>query len=132
AQLKDARAELISANIDSDGISIRVGLSGLGGVIPDDVFVSWKSRKSHFYGRVRAVLTGDMITADIPLSRIVRITAEYVDFSVDLVVGRGFCRVRIAGDSDSIVNRSDRLKLYSTKYGNLSGTFTRADLTSTS
>ena len=132
AQLTDARAELISASIDSDGISIRVGLSGLGGVIPDDVFVSWKSRKSHFYGRVRAVLTGDMITADIPLSRIVRITAEYVDFSVDLVVGRGFCRVRIAGDSDSIVNRSDRLKLYSTKYGNLSGTFTRADLTSTS
>lgn len=55
------------------------------------------------------------------MRRISRVIEEYVDFSLDLVAGRGFTRVRFSSDDGSIVNHSGQLKVYTTKHGNLSG-----------
>ena len=129
---EDARAEVQSAEVTADGISITLRVFDLGESTPSQMFVSWKSRAGTFYGRVEARRSGDLVTAEIPHSRIEHVTEEYVDFSLDLVFERGFERVRIACVEDSDIKSSDKVHLYSTKHGNFSGRLVRTDLTSTS
>ncbi|SDS23273.1 poly(glycerol-phosphate) alpha-glucosyltransferase [Brevibacterium siliguriense] len=129
---ENARAEVRTAEVTADGVSVTLSVSDLGGSSPEQMFISWKSRTGTFYGRVEAHGSKELVTADIPLSRIEPITDEYVDFSLDLVFGRGFERVRLACSEDSALSSSAALHLYSTKHGNLSGRFIRTGLTSTS
>lgn len=129
---ENARADVRTAEVTADGVSVTLSVSDLGGSSPEPMFISWKSRTGTFYGRVEAHGSKELVTADIPLSRIEPITDEYVDFSLDLVFGRGFERVRLACSEDSALSSSAALHLYSTKHGNLSGRFIRTGLTSTS
>lgn len=133
-------AELREAVVDADKFTITSKLSGIGEIAPERAYVSWKSRTGRFYGRVRADTSGGVVTAELPLSRLGHITEEYIDFSVDLIVGRGFSRVRISGVDDAIANRPEAPQLYTTKHGNLRGRSVlprtapdngRVDLTST-
>lgn len=129
---EDARAEAQSAEVTANGIAITLRVSGLRESTLTQTFVSWKSRAGTFYGRVEARRSGELITAEIPYSRLEHMTGEYVDFSLDLVFDRGFERVRIACGEDSVIRTSDQVHLYSTKHGNFSGRLVRTDLTSTS
>ncbi|WGP05419.1 glycosyltransferase [Bacillus subtilis] len=129
---ENARADVRTAEVTADGVSVTLSVSDLGGSSPEPMFISWKSRTGTFYGRVEAHGSKELVTADIPLSRIEPITDEYVDFSLDRVFGRGFERVRLACSEDSALSSSAALHLYSTKHGNLSGRFIRTGLTSTS
>lgn len=45
----------------------------------------------------------------------------YLDLSIDVAAGRGFGRARISSRDDAIGNHTDRIRLYTTKHGNLSG-----------
>ena len=129
---ENARADVRTAEVTADGVSVTLSVSDLGGSSPEPMFISWKSRTGTFYGRVEVHGSKELVTADIPLSRIEPITDEYVDFSLDLVFGRGFERVRLACSEDSALSSSAALRLYSTKHGNLSGRIISTALTSTS
>ncbi|AZU01607.1 hypothetical protein CXR29_13630 [Brevibacterium linens] len=87
---EDARAEAQSAEVTANGIAITLRVSDLRESTLTQTFVSWKSRAGTFYGRVEARRSGQLITAEIPYSRIEHMTGEYVDFSLDLVFDRGF------------------------------------------
>lgn len=129
---ENARAEIHTAEVTSNGIFIEMRISAIGESMPKQMFVSWKSRTGTFFGRVEAERCEDLITAEIPHSRMGPITDGYVDFSLDLVFDRGFERARIACNEDSAFTSSDKLHLYSTKHGNFSGRIISTALTSTS
>ena len=129
---ENAHAEIHTAEVTANGITIALRASDLGENIPEQMFVSWKSRTGTFFGRVEADRSGDLITAEVPHTRIGAIADGYVDFSLDLVFDRGFERVRITCAEDSAFTSSDKLHLYSTKYGNFSGRIISTALTSTS
>jgi poly(glycerol-phosphate) alpha-glucosyltransferase len=132
SRLSEMRAELQKAEANSDGITITARLSNIGESTPRYTYVSWRSRTGNFYGRVRANLVGDAIDAEIPIARLENISEEFVDFSIDLVADRAFCRARIASVDDAIVNGNENLSLYATKHGNLSSrnkTRTQIDVT---
>ncbi|WP_198396692.1 glycosyltransferase [Brevibacterium antiquum] len=119
--LEHLRAVLSEATVDGQHVEIAVGVKGLEGRAPDDIYISWKSRTGNFYGRVAAEYDGNVVRAAIPISRLSSIPAGYIDFSVDLVTGRSFNRARITSKNSSISDTSEVLKLYTTKHGNFSG-----------
>ena len=82
---ENAHAEIHTAEVTANGITIALRASDLGENIPEQMFVSWKSRTGTFFGRVEADRSGDLITAEVPHTRIGAIADGYVDFSLDLV-----------------------------------------------
>ncbi|WP_346037111.1 glycosyltransferase [Brevibacterium picturae] len=119
-RLEQLHPILNEATADDENIDIVVALEGLDGYVPEDIYISWKSRTGNFYGRVAAEYHGSVIRAAIPISRLSTIPAGYVDFSVDLVDGRSFNRARIKSENSDISNITELMSLYATKHGNLS------------
>lgn len=120
-EFADLHAELQTAEVTAEGITVTAELTGLDGINPETVYVSWKSRTGGFYGRARASRAEHTVSATISPEAWGRGVIGYVDFSIDLVAGRTFKRVRVSSRDDAITNRAEGIRLYSTKHGNLSG-----------
>ena len=114
-------AELQAAEVTAEGITVTVELAGLDGIAPEAVYASWKSRTGGFYGRARASRAEHTVSAAISSEAWGRGAIGYLDFSIDLVAGRIFKRVRISSRDDAIANNVEKIRLYTTKHGNLSG-----------
>src|SRR5699024_7846465 len=112
---------LCHAEVTAAGIQLDVDISGPGSIVPEVVYIYWKSRSACLYGRVAARFRYRILTATLPTARVAEIVAGYVDFSIDLVDGRSFNRARIASADHAISNLSGRMEFYTTKHGNLSG-----------
>lgn len=125
-------AHLREAVLTDERIDVAVNLYGLEGHEPEHIYVSWKSRTRSFYGRVQAEYAQGVVRARIPSSRLSSIAAEYIDISVDVVIGRSFNRARIKCDNSRISNLGERVSLYTTKHGNLSGRTFQPESVSTS
>lgn len=120
-RLDHLRAVLKEATAGGQNVHVVIAVEGLDGYEPEDVYISWKSRKGNFYGRVAADIDGKVVRTAIPISRLTAIPVGYFDFSVDLVAGRNFNRARITSKNSNISNINHALKLYTTKHGNFSG-----------
>ncbi|WP_025779209.1 glycosyltransferase [Brevibacterium sp. VCM10] len=120
-EFSELRAELLDARVTGEGIDLSVALSGMGTIAPVDVYVSWTSRVGSHYGRVRANSDERTASATIPPEAWGGGVTGYLDLSVDVAGGRGFGRARISSRDDAIGNNTDRIRLYTTKHGNLSG-----------
>ncbi|WP_169253054.1 glycosyltransferase [Brevibacterium sp. 'Marine'] len=120
-EFSELKAELLDARVTGDGIDLSVALSGMRTIEPVDVYVSWTSRVGSHYGRVRASWGERTASATIPPEAWGDGVTGYLDLFVDVAAGRGFGRARISSRDDAIGNRTQRIRLYTTKHGNLSG-----------
>lgn len=119
--LDPLRAVLTEATSTDENIDVIIDLESPAEYKPDGVYISWKSRIGHFYGRVEAKFDHGVVRATIPTSRLLLIPKGNLDISVDLVSGRSFNQARIKSDNSNISNLGDSVRLYTTKHDNLSG-----------